>query len=75
MKLAVRVIETVRVFICCDVITKNKVKLEKLTAFSCNRCDGVVRLALGFCEDVSLSVGITSPRSKNFIRKRYEAFL
>ena len=69
MILVVRVINAKRIFLCCYVVTKCKVKLIGVVDLSCNRCNRVVLFAVGFRKYKCRFVRVGSPLFKNYIRK------
>ena len=64
-----RVEYTERMFLCCNVAAQNKVEFKIISPASGNGSNGVMRLAIGKSNHANSFVAVTSPKSKDFIRK------
>ena len=57
------------VFLCRNIVSEHKIKLELTSAFSCDWFDRVVGLTVRLGKDKELLVGLVSPGRKDLVRK------
>ena len=68
-----RMVYAKRMLLCRDVVAQYKIQLVFAAAFSCDRCDRVVRLAVCLCKDKGCLICIASPRLQDVVCQVHKA--
>ena len=73
MKFRVRMVYTERMLFRCDIVAKNKIKLEQAVVFASNGSDRVMRNTVGLSKNIRRFIGVGTPLEKNLVCKSDDA--